>query len=245
MRRVLAFASTDKNSLAAEFFSGLIKTYPAVADGGITLYCKAGPDGSSIGDCPFCHAVRLILEELHIDYELIPATTETKPQWLVDHFERKMPALRYGKTCYTESSVIIEFLLRLSNDDDKLSQTNINESANAGLFPAIAKYLKHTPDNDAADFELRDDLKTILRQLDDHLAGKLFWNGEDVTQTDCKMAPQLYHLQCGIAAFQKDIDLADYKNLSSYMQNLFDRQSFQSTKYPAETVEWGWGNARK
>lgn len=211
----------------------------------MTLYCKAGPDGSTIGDCPFCHAVRLVLEELDLDYELIPATAETKPKWLLNHFEGKMPALRHGKLCYTESSVIIEYLLSLSKQDDELSQSNINETANAGLFPAIAKYLKHRPDNDKADYQLRDDLKAILQQLDGHLTGKRFWNGESFTQTDCKIAPQLYHLQCCVAAFQKDMDLAEYSNLSWYMENLFGRPSFQSTTYAAETVEWGWSNARK
>jgi glutathione S-transferase len=207
----------------------------------MTLYCKAGPDGQTIGDCPFCHAVRLVLEELHLDYELIPATAETKPQWLLDHFEGKMPALRHGNMCYTESSVIIDYLL----GQDELSQANCNEAANAGLFPAIAKYLKHTPDNDEEDGKLRDDLKTILQRMDAHLDGKTFWNGESFTQTDCKIAPQLYHLQCGVAAFQKDIDLNEYANVSRYMKNLFDRQSFRSTTYSAETVEWGWSNARK
>lgn len=243
--RVFASILSRKMFETSLIFTGLIHfTFYIITDGGIALYCKAGPDGTSIGDCPFCHAVRLVLEELRLDYVLIPATTETKPKWLVNHFEGKMPALRYGKLCYTESSVIIDFLLGLSNNDE-LPQANINEAATAGLFPAVAKYLKHTPDNDAADVELRDDLKNILQQLDDHLVGKTFWNGEHFTQTDCKLAPQLYHLQCGIVAFQKDIDPAEYVNISSYMKNLFDRQSFQSTMYSAETVEWGWGNARK
>jgi glutathione S-transferase len=209
----------------------------------MTLYCKAGPDGKTIGDCPFCHAVRLVLEELHLDYELIPTTSETKPSWLLDFFEGKMPALRHGNSCYTESSVIIDYLLGLSHD--QLSQANSNEATNAGLFPAIAKYLKHRPDNDEEDGNLRSDLKTILQRMNEHLAGKTFWNGESFTQTDCMIAPQLYHLQCGVAAFQKDIDLHEYGNLSRYMKNLFDRQSFRSTTYPAETVEWGWSNARK
>lgn len=210
----------------------------------MTLYCKAGPDGTAMGDCPFCHSVRLVLEELNLEYEIIPTTAETKPKWLLDHYEGKMPALRHRKECYTDSSVIVDYLLFFFGKTKELGQTNINEAASASLFPAMAKYLKHTPDNDDADLELRDNLNIVLQQLDDHLEGKQFWNGDTFTQADCKLAPQLYHLQCGVTAFSKQIKLADYVNLSQYMTNLFARPSFQATVYPAETVEWGWSNAR-
>lgn len=206
------------------------------------MYCKAGPDGVAMGDCPFCHSVRLVLEELNLDYEVIPTTPETKPKWLVDHFEGKLPALRHRKECYTESSVIVDYLLFFFGKNKEVAQTNSNEVA--GLFPAMAQFLKHTPDNDDTDLELRDNLKIILQQLDDHLVGKQFWNGAAFTQADCKVAPQLYHLQCGITAFQKQIDLNEYVNLSQYMANLFARPSFQATVYPKEMVEWGWSNAR-
>lgn len=29
--------------------------------GRIELLCKAGPDGASLGDCPFCHYVQMVL----------------------------------------------------------------------------------------------------------------------------------------------------------------------------------------
>ncbi|GAX10124.1 hypothetical protein FisN_3Lh316 [Fistulifera solaris] len=212
-------------------------------EGGMILYCKAGPDGQAIGDCPFCHFVRLVLEELNLEYEVLPTTSETKPKWLVDHYEGKMPALRHRKECYTESSVIVDYLLFFFGKNKEISQTSSNDIV-GGLFPAVAKYLKHTPDNDDTDLELRDNLKIILQQLDDHLVGKQFWNGDIFTQVDCKLAPQLYHLQCGIDAFQKQIDLAEYDHLTLYMSNLFARPSFQATVYPKETVEWGWSNAR-
>lgn len=82
------------------------------SEGGMTLYLKAGPVGtSSVGDCPFAHFVRMVLEEKGLDYELRPCgNDEDKPTWLLEHYEGKMPALRHGQECYIESDVIAQYL---------------------------------------------------------------------------------------------------------------------------------------
>jgi len=79
-------------------------------EGGMMLYVKAGPDGKTLGDCPFAHFVGMVLHEKKLEYDLIPCTQETKPNWLIDFYEGKMPALRHRQECYTESSVIAEYL---------------------------------------------------------------------------------------------------------------------------------------
>lgn len=211
----------------------------------MTLYCKAGPDGTAVGDCPFCHSVRLVLEELNIDYDL----SYQKPIWLVDHYEGKLPALRHRKECYTESSVIADYLLFFfgkNNQQFAASTNKQNDAVSSGLFPVMAAYLKHTPDNDEQDHVLRDNVQIVLQQFDDHLMEtQHYWNGENWSLTDCQLAPQLYHLQCSITAFDKQLDLTEYTNLSRYMTNVMARPSFQATLYSPETVEWGWSNARQ
>jgi glutathione S-transferase len=199
----------------------------------MTLYCKAGPDGTLLGDCPFAQYVRLVLEEKGLEYELQPTVQDTKPVWLVEYYNGKLPALRHGKECYVEADVI----------------------AVAGLFPATAKYLKHTPDGDADDAELLEVLETKLAALEQHLQRSeertgpfLVGDGTAVTLVDCSLVPKLYHLQTGVTAFKGQIVadklVAEYPALQSYMNTMFERSSFQKTVYPKETVAWGWGNAR-
>ena len=60
----------------------------------MTLYVKAGPDGKSLGDCPFAHYVRMVLEVKGLEYELKPSVQDTKPSWLIEYYDGKMPALR-------------------------------------------------------------------------------------------------------------------------------------------------------
>ncbi|CAM9131669.1 unnamed protein product, partial [Heterosigma akashiwo] len=59
----------------------------------IVLYVKAGPDGESLGDCPFAHFIQMCLQRKRLAYDLRPCTAATKPSWLADHYEGKMPCL--------------------------------------------------------------------------------------------------------------------------------------------------------
>lgn len=117
-----------------------------------------------------------------------------------------------------------------------------------GFFPTVANFLKDT--NDDSSVETINPLKAKLEQLGQHLSGlpkDSFLCGPSFSMLDCRVVPQLYHLQVGIDRFKHGIpNLAqDYPQLYSYMQRCFARPSFQASQYPAETVLWGWSNARK
>lgn len=223
----------------------------------MTLYCKAGPDGKSLGDCPFTHFVRIVLEEKGLEYELQPCVQDTKPAWLVEFYEGKMPALRHRKECYVESNVIAEYLdfffkdPPLKPNNNQKAVTEAAESAVEGLFPAVAKYFKHTPDGDEDDDQLKKNLEASLEKLNHHLSntnnGGPYLTGAAFSLLDCSLAPKLYHLQIGVASFKDNaIDLAlQFPAVAAYMDHVFHRPSFQNTVYPPDVVTWGWGNARK
>jgi glutathione S-transferase len=209
----------------------------------MTLYLKAAEDGSSVGDCPFAHAVRLVLEEKQLEYDLEPCVPDSKPDWLVDLYEGKMPALRHRKECYVESSVISEYLDFFFRTPSLKAKGVENEEVLEGFFPAVAQYLKDVDDTE----EKLDQLKVKLSSLDEHLKDREFVCGDQFTLLDCRLLPQLYHLQVGSEGFKKGIpslETDEYPHLSKYYQLASQRPSFQTTVYPPETVLWGWGNAR-
>jgi glutathione S-transferase len=224
----------------------------------MTLYLKAGPDGTSVGDCPFAHSVRMVLEEKELEYQLRPCgSNDDKPDWLKDHYEGKLPALRHRSECYVESDVIAQYVDYFFQSDSLVAKKKIMTEANEvvdGFFPAFAKYTKHTPDGDVVDEELKAGLVTKLHELEAHLGkedsgrtGPWFvGDGEQVTLTDCSLAPKLYHMKICLEEFKGNpIDLSsDFPRLSSYCESLFSLPSFEKTVYPKEVVTWGWGNAR-
>ena len=166
-----------------------------------------------------------------------------------------MPALRHRKECYVESDTIAAYLDFFFPEPELSAPAADDEAAQAaveGLFPAMAQYLKHTPDGDAIDMEKKANLEACLKRLDAHLSAEsrtgpyLTGDGSTLRLNDCKLAPVLYHLTTGVSAFKDDaIDFAqDYPALKAYMDHMFATAEFQKTVYPAATVEWGWGNAR-
>lgn len=215
----------------------------------MTLYIKAGPDGTSVGDCPFAHFVRLVLEEKGLDYTVQPCTAETKPQWLVEHYQGKMPALRHRKECYTESGTIadyLEFFFPEPSLQFKKSMTVDGSSVVEGFFPAVAQYIKAPEGQDEEQLQV---LQGKLTAMNRHFveSGVAFVEGDSMTLSDCRLVPQLYHLQTAIEGFKLGIpNIEDsYPQIFAYYERCASRPSFQATIYPKDTVLWGWGNARK
>jgi Glutathione S-transferase len=121
-----------------------------------------------------------------------------------------------------------------------------------GFFPAVARYLKHTPDGDEKDLEYKAELEGALNKIeqqlgrDDRKGNYLVGDGEHFTLLDCSLAPKLYHLSTGLRAFKDGaIDMkTEFPLVAKYMEAVFNRESFKETHYPEDTIVWGWSNAR-
>mmetsp|Transcript_15249 Transcript_15249/g.23926 ORF Transcript_15249/g.23926 Transcript_15249/m.23926 type:complete len:297 (+) Transcript_15249:88-978(+) len=218
--------------------------------GGMTLYIKPAADGTSIGDCPFGHFVRMVLTEKGLDYDLIPSSPENKPQWLIDDYGGKMPALRHRKECYVDSEVIAQYLDFFFKEPE-LSVGGEMELASVavdGFFPALAKFIKHGGENgDEEDLMKQAVLEERLVALEEHLGKErtgpyLVGSGEQFTLLDCSMAPKMYVMEVCLREIKGNaIDLGKYPKVRKYMDDLFVRPSFQSTvEYGPENVVWGW-----
>jgi len=223
--------------------------------GGMTLYIKAGPDGTSPGDCPFAHYVRMVLSEKSLEYELRPSTPETKPNWLIESYGGSMPALRHRKECYVESDVICQYLDFFFEEPAltvKKKEMNVAKDCTDGFFGCVARYLKHTNNSDKEDLTLKSNLEDKLGELNEHLSrdersGPYFTSdGETFTLVDCSLAPQLHHLKVGLKAFKDNaVDLeTSFPAVWGYMTKVFERSSFQEAIYEEDVVIWGWKNAR-
>lgn len=222
----------------------------------MTLYVKAGPDGTSVGDCPFAHFVRMVLAVKKLDYDLEPSVQETKPKWLIEYYDGKMPALRHRRECYVESDTIASYLDFFFPEPSLRGATQADEKAveeaAEGLFPAMAQYLKYTPDGDEMDGEKKEALKTVFQRMNEFLSKEgrmgpyLVGDGAKITLVDCRLTPVLYHATTGIKAFKDGaIDMEkEFPALYRYTQHMFQTKAFVETMYPAEVITWGWGNAR-
>ena len=218
----------------------------------MTLYVKPAEDGKSVGDCPFAHFVRMVLAEKGLEYELVPSTQEAKPQWLIEDYGGKMPALRHRKECYVDSEVIAQYLDFFFKEPElsgsSVDTTKATEAVD-GFFPAMAKFVKYNPNGDDEDKEKQAALEEKLSTLETHLSADtrtgpyLVGNGEQFTLLDCSMAPKLYAMDVCLKEIKDSaIEVSEkYPKVRKYMDDLFERPSFASTvEYGPETVVWGW-----
>ena len=225
----------------------------------MVLYLKAAEDGKSVGDCPFAHYIRLILEEKGLPYDVQPCSgPDDKPNWLLDYYEGKLPCLRHKKEAYVESNVIAAYLdyffpsERKAGPDAKAA-LGAAEEALAGFFPAVAGYLKDVEGDGDESAESLADLREKLSALEGHLGdndgGFLDLSGDEDAfgVLDCRLVPQLYHLSVGIDKFKNGKpDLgSEFPKIHDYLTRSMARRSFQNTRYSPETIEWGWTNARQ
>lgn len=171
-----------------------------------------------------------------------------------------MPALRHNKECYVESDTIANYLDFFFPQPNPLTAPVESESEAAvaamdGFFPALAQYVKHTPDGDPEDDVKKETLFGVLETLNAFLANTsrtgpyLVGDGTLIRLQDCQLAPKLYHMKVAVEQFKGTNVLeelyAKFPALQQYMEYMFESDaSFKKTVYPPEVVVWGWSNAR-
>lgn len=93
-----------------------------------------------------CTVDGMVLKGKCLDYDLKPCSPHTKPSWLLEHYEGKMPVSRHRKECHVESNVVADYVdfffpePPLKRDDKEMEQAS---EAIAGFFerwPVKAPY---------------------------------------------------------------------------------------------------------
>jgi len=213
-----------------------------------TLYTKAGPDRKSLGDCPFSHTVQMALRLKGVDFDVVPCSQDTKPQWLLDEVDGKMPCVLHTGIPHIETSEILSWIEAEFPEPSLAVPDGAPEIARSGfgLFPAIARFTKNTDASKEED--LRVELQIKLAGLRAHIArfGFKFLCGDEPTLVDCDVLPKLYVLEHSTAHF-KGFSLANFPE-GDEVREYYNRGSalgaFADGAYPSDVGIWGWGEAR-
>ncbi|KAG5188654.1 GSH-dependent dehydroascorbate reductase, monomeric enzymes catalyzing the reduction of DHA into asc [Tribonema minus] len=221
----------------------------SVEVGTMELYCKAGPDSKSLGDCPFTHYAHMVLRYKGLPVTLVPCAPDAKPDWLVEDHEGKMPCLVHDGEAYTESSEIVRYIEYFFPEPTLSPQGASAQMAEAmeatsGLFPLMARCVKNL--DAAQDAEMVRAIESELKGVDALLRknGGPFLCGKDLTLADCSFAPKLYHTKTALAQFKNTIINPDFAALHKYMDTIFAHPAFVESSYPPDVVVWGWNSAR-
>lgn len=209
------------------------------------LYVKAGPDGQSVGDCPFAHSVRAVIFAKGLECKVIPRTKDNKPDWLVNDYDGKMPCLRNGDDIVIESSSIVNYLEEAFPQEKVVcDQDQSVLHLTQGFFPAFAAFMKKAE----FDPKLENRLSMEIGKLERHLetSGGPFLCKMTPTLADMNLGPKLYHLKITLEHFYpKLVSQMLLPRVKIYMDQVLSAAPIAQCSYPPEHVIAGWTAARK
>lgn len=202
----------------------------------ITLY---GAPGSV-----FVRKPRILLQEKKIDFKIDPINLY---QYVNQEFKQasplnKIPALRHGDFTLADSSAICAYIDKKyphpkfypDHPEEYGKALWYEEYADTALFQAIAPcyyqtilvplYKQQEPDQNAINVALNEKLPVVATYLESHLINKRFLVGNQFTIADVAVVSIFFNM------YQSGFTVASslWPNLSSYLNNHFQRDSFTS-----------------
>lgn len=221
----------------------------------IDLYCKSNRDGTQIGDCPFTQFIQLVLMKKGLKYSVIPTLPTSKPAWLQEKHEGKMPAIVHKGVSMTDSLSIAEYIEKTFPHSSLTRQGAYSYQEvlekTSGFFPALSSFIKN---KDASkDEELQKNIETQLDVIDEILRSTpgQYVCGIELTLADLYLLPLLFHAMVTLDHF-KGVEFyhveGDFTRpaLESYFARLLDLEEFNDKRayYNVDQVVYGWKIAR-
>ncbi|KAK1155584.1 chloride intracellular channel protein 4-like [Acipenser oxyrinchus oxyrinchus] len=213
----------------------------------IELFVKASDDGESIGNCPFCQRLFMILWLKGANFTLTTVDMKRAPEVLKDLAPGSQPPfLLYNGEVRTDTNKIEEFL------EDTLAPpqypkmcTRYKESNTAGndIFHRFSAYVKN-PNPSMNDLLERNFLKSLMK-LDRYLNSPLpheldqnpnitvserkYLDGNKLTLADCNLLPKL-HIVKVVCRKYRDFEISpSLSGLKRYLDNASKQDEFINT----------------
>ena len=172
----------------------------------VKLYVKAGSDGQSLGDCPFCHKVILSLTVKNVPFELIFIDLSNKPDFFTRDINPK-GSVPVAVLCSGEVIADSDEIIQKSCGAFYDINEDLHEKCN--IMGAIVEYAKNK--NTEAEQSVRDALVEKLVALNDYLisANTSFLRGDTFGYFDCKLVPFLNHVRVALHHYKGFEFIAD------------------------------------
>ncbi|XP_061867202.1 chloride intracellular channel protein 3 [Colius striatus] len=218
----------------------------------IQLFVKASEDGESVGNCPFCQRLFMVLLLKGVPFTLTTVDTKRALDVLKDFAPgAQLPVLLYNGEPMTDTVTIEDFL------EDKLCPPTFpslvpryRESSLAGndIFHKFSTFIKNpVPAQDEA---LQRNLLRALLKLDEYLSAPLqhelaqdpqlrasqrrFLDGDQLTLADCNLLPKLNIVQVVCQHFRRLGIPRELRGVWRYLGNAGETKEF---KYTCPSVE--------
>lgn len=212
------------------------------------VYVKAGPDGTSVGDCPFSLKVLLAAALKGVEVDIVPVDLSNKPASFLALTEAgSTPVFVHDGRTLTDSGEIVAYVDTLgtgSGERSLLSPLAVADASVAdavgGVFGAFARLMKNKEAEEAARVAaLEDALAAVNGVLE--AGGGPFLVGPWVSALDCDLIPKMRHVVAA-AGHYKGFSLAGHgwDALEQYILVTGRMKATREVLVGDDVVVWGW-----
>ncbi|XP_075295677.1 chloride intracellular channel protein 3 [Opisthocomus hoazin] len=229
----------------------------------IQLFVKASEDGESVGHCPFCQRLFMVLLLKGVPFTLTTVDVKRALDVLKDFVPgAQLPVLLYNGEPKTDTVTIEDFL------EDKLGPPmfpslvpRYRESSLAGndVFHKFSAFIKNpVPAQDEA---LRQSLLRALLKLDAYLSAPLphelardpqlrasrrrFLDGDRLTLADCNLLPKLNIVQVVCQHYRRFGIPKDLRGVWRYLGSASDTQEFSYSCPSSQEILQAYGSVAR
>ncbi|KAB0379842.1 chloride intracellular channel protein 3 isoform X2 [Muntiacus reevesi] len=215
--------------------------------GKLQLFVKASEDGESVGHCPSCQRLFMILLLKGVPFTLTTVDTRRSPEVLKDFAPgSQLPVLLCDGDAKTDTLQIEEFLEETLGPPEFPSLApRYRESAAAGndVFHKFSAFIKNPVP--AQDDALYQQLLRTLTKLDSYLRTPLehelgqepqlresrrrFLDGDQLTLADCGLLPKLHVVNTVCAHFRQAPIPAELRGVHRYLDCALQEKEFKYT----------------
>ncbi|XP_025720666.1 chloride intracellular channel protein 3 isoform X2 [Callorhinus ursinus] len=221
----------------------------------LQLFVKASEDGESVGHCPSCQRLFMLLLLKGVPFTLTTVDTRRSLDVLKDFAPgSQLPILLYDGDAKTDTLQIEEFLEETLGPPEFPSLApRYRESSTAGndVFHRFSTFIKNpVPTQDDALYQL---LLRALTRLDSYLRTPLeheraqepqlresrrrFLDGDQLTLADCSLLPKLHIVDTVCTHFRQAPIPAELRAVRRYLDSALQVKEFKYTcPYSAEIL---------
>lgn len=227
---------------------------PPSFDEGKVLCVKAGPDGASMGDCPFSLKGNLALRFQGVDFNTEYINLGKKPDWFKElSVSATVPIFVDGDTILKNSDDVVEYAdkistiadLMLSREDDPrwddAREAVLGEKTKSGSILGILVRMMRNKDP-AEGSKWAEAMSKVLARVDTFLGTTEgpFVLGDKVSAVDFDLAPQLQHAMVAAPHYKGFEFPKELKNIVAYMDNMRATKEWKAAICPDDVIVWGW-----
>lgn len=206
----------------------------------LVLFVRAGKDGESLGGCPFCQRMFMLLLIKTKDEDIVFTVKTVNMAKAPLDFKKiasRLPVIMHGKEIISDPDEMIQYVDEHFPDPPMAYDSVKAAQACQDVFSKFSFYIKDVSHSAAP-------LLSELQKLNSYLeqSPHLFLTRDYPDHLDCIMLPKLQHIRVVAKAF-KDFDIpATLKGFWRYMGNAYTFPVFKKTCPSDQEIVYHWQN---